>query len=373
MKLFTKCVTLAAIAVCLGMASLTPQSSAQGVQPRTLSPKLGLKGRAQRTESAPISLIQGTSYSVGSCSQSIAVGKCTAKTAGCTWVAQTWPFDDIALDRETGCIYGQPSKVGSAEVQVNATDPTSSYQGHFKIQVNPTSAATVVIETTTLPPQPTNQPYSEHLRAFGGQKPYIWKLTQGSLPTGLSLDPGGHLYGTPTAAGAAALGVAATDTAGTASSGNVTLLIDAAPDCGNAKYADGKYFNGWFSLSKRRNVDPNGDRLISFPTNNDVVCFYGTSGEVSPLGQVQYLYGIGQGTNTISADMVSIQFPAPIGTQVSLGTSVTGGGSASTTSGQATAASALASLEAGGNFYLHVTVSDLCIQEQLYDFLSRSK
>ena len=105
-------------------------------------------------------------------------------------------------------------------------------------------------------------------------------------------------------------------------------------------------------------------------------CFYSASGVVSIAGKVQYLYGFGEGTNTISADLVSVQMPAPIGTQISFGSSVTGGSSGTTSSSSATApsggtgttspsssgtsetpattvSSATAAAQAGGNFYIH--------------------
>jgi hypothetical protein len=278
-------------------------------------------------------------------------------SAGCSWLAESWQFDGIALDSTTGCIYGTPSAVRSATVRFDATDSKGhTYIGRFTIQVK-SVPPTVVVDTTTLPAQAANQPYSEHLHAFGGQEPYIWKLAAGSsLPTGLSWDASGRIYGTPTAAGATTFQVSATDASSPPKSSQqatIAISLNASPDCNNSKYGEGKYFNGWIPLSVRKERNPNGDSSIGFLTNNDVVCFWGASGQIAPLTQVQYLYGFGQGTNTISADMISIQFPSPIGAQVSLGTSVTGGGSTNSTPGQTSATAAIASLEAGGNFYLH--------------------
>ena len=45
------------------------------------------------------------------------------------------------------------------------------------------------------------QQYHEQLDAQGGTAPYMWKLTHGSLPQGMSLDPSGILSGSPTETG----------------------------------------------------------------------------------------------------------------------------------------------------------------------------
>ena len=43
--------------------------------------------------------------------------------------------------------------------------------------------------------------YREQLEAQGGPAPYTWKLTHGSLPPGISLEPSGVLSGLPTETG----------------------------------------------------------------------------------------------------------------------------------------------------------------------------
>jgi hypothetical protein len=146
----------------------------------------------------------------------------------------------------------------------------------------------------------------------------------------------------------------------------VALVVTQAPDCNNEKYASGTYFNGWFPLSAKRLKDNKEIKA----TNNDVVCFWGASGVVAPLTQVQYLYGFGEGTNTLSADLLSIQFASPTGVQVSLGTTVTGGGSANSSPGHISASAAIASLEAGGNFYLHTMYPILVYKSDSITFLT---
>jgi subtilisin family serine protease len=68
------------------------------------------------------------------------------------------------------------------------------------------------ITTTALPGGTVGQAYSQTLAATGGTPPYAWSLESGSLPDGLTLNPGtGAITGTPTSAGTSAFTVRVTD------------------------------------------------------------------------------------------------------------------------------------------------------------------
>ncbi|RXH55137.1 hypothetical protein [Granulicella sibirica] len=284
---------------------------------------------------------------------------CISKS--CTWTASPWPFVGIGLDASTGIIHGKPTSVVQAHVQVVATEPNGkAHQSNVFISVVPTNATVI---TTSIPTYPAGQPIREHLIASGGAGSFIWTpLTSTDITPNITLDANGQLSGVATTAGTFKFTPVATDAAGATATSTLPLelTISAAPDCGNAKYTGttSAYFNGWFPLSKKRNINPLGDPLVQHPTENDVQCFFGTSKLVSVVGQVQYLYGFAGGANTISADMVSVQMPSPVGTQISFGSSVTGGGTASSGTStsattQPTLSAALQSVEAGGDFYIH--------------------
>lgn len=59
----------------------------------------------------------------------------------------------------------------------------------------------VVIDTSSLPDAQVGVPYSATLLVHGGIPPYIWSITGGALPTGLSLSSSGVISGTPTTSG----------------------------------------------------------------------------------------------------------------------------------------------------------------------------
>jgi hypothetical protein len=292
-----------------------------------------------------IVLTQDIAYTVASKMCVTSAPKGTMK-----WVPESWPFQDIALDEDSGCIHGKVSGVQLQHIRVHDLDPNGK---------GPFSDVTIVVVdksgkpgvgTTALASHPTGETFSEDLDPIPGKDPYLWKITSGALPAGLTLDPAGRIFGKATTAGTTTIKLQVTDADGNSSQETaVAIPITAAPDCTNAKYDAGKYFNGWVPLSAHRYT---AGEVDSPATDNDVTCFWGASGVLAPLTQVQYIYGFGEGTNTLSADMLSIQFSAPVGMQVSLGTSVTGGGSTNSAPGQVSASAAIASLEAGGNFYL---------------------
>jgi hypothetical protein len=69
----------------------------------------------------------------------------------------------------------------------------------------------LAVSTTSLPSAQANSAYSATLSASGGQTPYTWTLSSGSLPPGLTLSPAGVISGTPTTTGTYAFGVGVSD------------------------------------------------------------------------------------------------------------------------------------------------------------------
>jgi hypothetical protein len=72
----------------------------------------------------------------------------------------------------------------------------------------------ITIEPAVLPPILAGAPFSQMLQASGGTPPYTFAVTEGLLPDGLTLDPGGLLSGTPTVSGAYSFEITAMDAGG---------------------------------------------------------------------------------------------------------------------------------------------------------------
>ena len=80
-----------------------------------------------------------------------------------------------------------------------------------------------VINTVVLPDGQAGMPYNASLSACGGVPPYVWSGT--GLPTGMVLDPGGTLSGTPLASGSFSYVVTVVDAVGQSVSATVPLAI----------------------------------------------------------------------------------------------------------------------------------------------------
>jgi hypothetical protein len=115
----------------------------------------------------------------------------------------------LTLDPGTGIIGGTPTQVGSFNLSVRVTDANA----------NPAAAALTLtvasgLTIATAPVLPTataGAPYSLTLQPAGGAAPYVWAVTAGSLPAGLTFHASGVIDGTPVAAGSFNFTVQVTD------------------------------------------------------------------------------------------------------------------------------------------------------------------
>lgn len=83
----------------------------------------------------------------------------------------------------------------------------------------------VFIATNSLPAATVGTAYSATLTAGGGNGPYMWSITSGALPPGLSMDVNGNITGTPTTAGTYNFTVQVVDQLGGSASVNVGVSL----------------------------------------------------------------------------------------------------------------------------------------------------
>ena len=131
----------------------------------------------------------------------------------------------------SGQITGMPTQIGSFTFDVTVNDSSSTAPqatgATFTIDVNGASPLLI----TTISPLPNGTvgiPYSIPLRAQGGEIPYIWALTSGTLPPGLQVGSGGSLTGTPTQAGNYTFTLTVSDFSGQTASVTSTVIIASA-------------------------------------------------------------------------------------------------------------------------------------------------
>ena len=109
----------------------------------------------------------------------------------------------LVLDAGTGAITGTATAGGIFDFTVTATDSSTGsgpYSGSLAYELVVYSPS-MEVGPAGLPDGVVDEPYSVTLVTSGGTAPYSYQLTDGALPPGLSLTPGGLLSGTPTATG----------------------------------------------------------------------------------------------------------------------------------------------------------------------------
>ena len=105
----------------------------------------------------------------------------------------------ISLNGSTGELTGTPSAQGVYNFTVTATDSLSATGSRpYTVAVGTFSLA---VQPNTLPNGTQGVAYNQTLTAVGGNPPYTFTLSSGTLPTGVSLASDGTMSGTPSAAG----------------------------------------------------------------------------------------------------------------------------------------------------------------------------
>jgi hypothetical protein len=146
----------------------------------------------------------------------------------------------LTLSTSTGAISGTPAIAGdTTDLRVRATDADgrTATSDAFSIA---TSAPLVVFGTSPAYGD-VGVAYSAAFTASGGTSPYVFSLSAGALPAGLSLDATtGRIAGTPTAAGmSSGLQVAVVDAIGTRVASQVFAIAVADPLAATADVARG--------------------------------------------------------------------------------------------------------------------------------------
>ncbi len=159
----------------------------------------------------------------------------------------------LSLNAVTGAITGTP------------TVPTVPAGNPYTFRVTDGAAATspasatinlaidgaLTITTTTLPLAGVTSPYAALLAASGGSVPYVWTLSSGSLPGGLSLSPSGLITGTCSAAAVTSnFQARVTDSQGRTASRSYTITVGPAlPSGGGGGGGGGGGCGGSIGLS----------------------------------------------------------------------------------------------------------------------------
>ncbi len=125
-----------------------------------------------------------------------------------------------------GAITGTPTVAGTYTFTVRAVDSAGNFQTKsYTLVVAP--GAVLALGPVSLPKAVNGGVYTQSVVATGGTGTgYVYSLTSGALPTGLTLSAAGLVTGTPTAAGTFTFEVRAVDSAGNFQTKTYTVVID---------------------------------------------------------------------------------------------------------------------------------------------------
>ncbi|MEU8035307.1 putative Ig domain-containing protein [Streptosporangium sp. NPDC049078] len=152
----------------------------------------------------------------------------TGGTAPYTWSVSDGSLPPgLTLNASTGLLSGIPTLGGSYSFTARVTDASGARANR---DVTVVVAAAPVLTFAAPPSGAVSIPYSIPLTVTGGTAPYVWSVTAGSLPPGLTLNAStGLLSGTPTAGGSYSFSVKVVDALGQSSTRTVSLTVAALP------------------------------------------------------------------------------------------------------------------------------------------------
>ncbi|HYP08848.1 MAG TPA: putative Ig domain-containing protein [Bryobacteraceae bacterium] len=132
----------------------------------------------------------------------------------------------IFLDPNTGTLSGQPTQAGPYTAALRVTDGSGGAASR--------TYTIAVVTGLAIPSCPTviatvGRPYDATVTALGGQAPYTWGVSSGSLPTGLTIaSDSGIVSGVPASAGSATFALRVSDQSG--ASAERACSIQVAPE-----------------------------------------------------------------------------------------------------------------------------------------------
>ncbi|MFO0599282.1 MAG: Ig domain-containing protein [Myxococcaceae bacterium] len=122
----------------------------------------------------------------------------------------------------SGHLSGTALNAATLNFNVQAIDATSARgEKSYALTIVP---ATLTINPPSLPAALVGSAYSQQLTTTGGTGPWLYQLTTGSLPVGLTLSSGGLITGTPSSAGTATFTVHSVDQFGNEGTRTYTLV-----------------------------------------------------------------------------------------------------------------------------------------------------
>jgi hypothetical protein len=169
----------------------------------------------------------------------------------------------LILGSQTGVISGTPSTAGTFQFTTSATSAIGTVTLTSSLQSTVIIHTELVILSDSIRPNATmGAPYSDTLKASGSNGAYSWRLVDGELPPGMTLDSKGVVTGTPTQAAQARFVVSASTEISSAT--KVVRVLVAKPLLQQEKVLEQLLGSGTLSSSDLKFLDLLGNRNDRF-------------------------------------------------------------------------------------------------------------
>ncbi len=147
-----------------------------------------------------------------------------------TWSIASGSLPNGLSLSSNGQITGTPTATGTSSFSVKVTDSETPTAQSATANLSITISNPLQIITSGLPVGVVNTPYpGDSLSASGGNPPYTWSVSTGSLPAGLLLTAStGMISGTPTQTGTFNFTAQVTDSTAQTATANLSITINAA-------------------------------------------------------------------------------------------------------------------------------------------------
>lgn len=186
-----------------------------------------------------------------------------------------------------GTLSGTPTHAGTFSFTVVAQDAAGcSGSTAYSLIID---CGVITLNPSSLPHAITNAAYSQTITASGGNSPYTYSVSAGTLPAGFTLSPAGILSGSSSVPGTFNFTVAATDVDGCQGSRDYSLIID----CANITLSPSSLPDGVLNAPYAEGLNASGG-LAPYG--------FSTTGGTLPPGLSVFQSGVLQGTPTQAGD-----------------------------------------------------------------------
>lgn len=135
----------------------------------------------------------------------------------------------LSFDPQSRLIAGVPLESGTFSLTLRVRSDGRTDEAPLELRVQPLGLD-LSIETSALGEAFVRRPYEALVIAGGGEPPYAWRLTEGALPSGLSLAPSGEIAGEPEALGLSEFSLTVADRLGEEREASFRILVSLLPE-----------------------------------------------------------------------------------------------------------------------------------------------